>query len=436
VIRRRSLVRRQHRDPLHDARERGHRLATRPQRDHFPAIARLLERRPDARANERRLAAARCTDHRRQRLFANARHHARDLAAAPEEAIRVGLLKRSQTQIRTLAVAQRAAVPAGQQLLEPRDDGARIRNAIGLRLAQAVVDDVRQDVWHAGHEVAHRATRLGRQQIVDERIVAQRMHRVLARQHLEHDHAERPQVRAVIDGVDARLLRRHIRERADERAFARQHHRARRRARQILLARSILLAAHRLRDAEVEHLHLSADGHDHVLRLEIAVRDAERVRAFECTRDRQHELDDARRRDAVAVIELAHQLAQLLALEELEHHERDVLELVDLVDDDDVVVTALRRRARLDEEPIDNLARAGAQELHRDAPPELEIARGIDDAHAAAPELADQLVLLDARAGRKLGRIHHRRVVGFGRRQRRRRDDADRRLHGDRNRRS
>ena len=37
-----------------------------------------------------------------------------------------------------------------------------------------------------------------------------------------------------------------------------------------------------------------------------------------------------------------------------------------------------------------------------DAPAELAIARGVDDAHAAAPELADQLVLMNVHSGDEL----------------------------------
>ena len=74
------------------------------------------------------------------------------------------------------------------------------------------------------------------------------------------------------------------------------------------------------------------------------------------------------------------------------------VELVDLVDDDDVLVVAVRGRARLDEEAIGDVARRVEQELDRDAAAELGVARGEHHAHAAAAELADQLVLVDATA--------------------------------------
>jgi hypothetical protein len=114
--------------------------------------------------------------------------------------------------------------------------------------------------------------------------------------------------------------------------------------------------------------------------------------------DRHHHLDGARRRHLAPLDEAA----QALSLEILEHHVGDALVLVDLVDDDDVLVMARRGGARLAQKAVDELARLGHEELDGHAPPELGVAREVDDAHAAAAELADDLVLANARASGEL----------------------------------
>ena len=52
-----------------------------------------------------------------------------------------------------------------------------------------------------------------------------------------------------------------------------------------VIRRILLAASRRLRQAEVENLHLPVVEDEHVLRLEIAVDDAARVRRFEAARD-------------------------------------------------------------------------------------------------------------------------------------------------------
>ena len=133
---------------------------------------------------------------------------------------------------------------------------------------------------------------------------------------------------------------------------------------------------------------------------------------------RQHQLDDARRRQPRRRLD---ELAERLAVEELEHHVRRAVVLVGRVDDHDVLVVALRGRARLRQEAVGDLARAREHELDRDAPAKPGVARGEHDAHAAAPELADQLVVTDRRAGHEPGagrlrRGRGRAVVDGGRR--------------------
>ena len=122
--------------------------------------------------------------------------------------------------------------------------------------------------------------------------------------------------------------------------------------------------------------------------------DAELVRSGQRAHDRHEQLDGPHRRHARAQID---QVAQCLALEKFEDHVRDAAEVIDLVDDDDVVVGALRGRLRLDQEALGEIARCLGHELDRDAAAEPRIARSEHHTHTAATELADQLVLMYAR---------------------------------------
>ena len=290
-----------------------------------------------------------------ERQLADARDHARDIAAAAEEPIGVGLLERGQAGIRALALGELAAVAAGQQLLEPAHELGRARRSArpcacaGSRSTSAISASGRCGA-------ASRSDGIGSSLIafvISASVVSGSTDACPSS--ISNNMMPTAQMsERVIDLAHAHLLGRHVRQRADHRALARQVQSALRRAsrgrRRAPAPRSS--RAERLRDAEVEHLDLARARHEHVLGLEIAVDDAELVRAGERARDRQHQLDDARRRQQRAAPNAPIDVAQRLALEELEHHVRHALELVDLVDDHDVLVIALRGRARLDEEPL------------------------------------------------------------------------------------
>jgi hypothetical protein len=151
-----------------------------------------------------------------------------------------------------------------------------------------------------------------------------------------------------------------------------------------------------LGNLEVQHLHGAGVGHEDVVGLEIAVDDVMRVRDGERAHHGHHELDGLRRWELPTVL---HELRERRALEELEHHERAAAVLADLVNDDDVLVAAPRGRPGLDDEARGELGVVAAQELDRGLAAELGVARGVDRAHAAATELADDLVLSDPRTG-------------------------------------
>ena len=140
--------------------------------------------------------------------------------------------------------------------------------------------------------------------------------RTRAREHLEEDRAERPDVGAPIDGPPLRLFRRHVRGRAENHPGLRhgwcgdgrrlrdiRRHRARR--------------FHRFREAEVEHLHGAIRPQLDVRGLEITMNNPLLVRGFQrlgdLLRNRQRlGKRDRSTRDA---------LREILALDEF-HHER------------------------------------------------------------------------------------------------------------------
>ena len=98
--------------------------------------------------------------------------------------------------------------------------------------------------------------------------------------HLEDDDAERPDVRALVHRLPARLLRRHVRRRAENDPRLRRVH-ATASASSCAFALDAASGLHRLRETEVEHLHRAVGAHFDVRGLQIAVNDALFVRGFE-----------------------------------------------------------------------------------------------------------------------------------------------------------
>ena len=104
-----------------------------------------------------------------------------------------------------------------------------------------------------------------------------------AREHLVEHAAERPDVAALVHGLPARLLRTHVRGRAENDAHLR-HGRTgdRRRLRRISRAGTRI---ERLRQSEVQHLHRAIRSHLDIRGFQIAMDDAVFMRGFERVRD-------------------------------------------------------------------------------------------------------------------------------------------------------
>ncbi len=199
--------------------------------------------------------------------------------------------------------------------------------------------------------------------------------RQLAREHPEQDGAEGEDIRPLVLRRAAPLLRRHVRGRPAADAAVPE----------------------RVREPEVEHLHGAALAQEHVAGLEVAVRDAVRVRV----RDGGRDLDADGERVARAHRPRGEAVRERLAAEQLEDEVGAVLRSADVAERDDVRVREPRRDLGLPQELL--LARrrggAGAHRLERDRSAAPEVARLPDDAEAAAADLPQERVAAHRGAG-------------------------------------
>jgi hypothetical protein len=211
---------------------------------------------------------------------------------------------------------------------------------------------------HVGRRVQHRAEHV-RQRLADER--------PLRRQALVEHTPERPHVDAPVDRLAARLLRRHIRRRAEQSPRLRRQHAVRRRV-------PVAFIARRLREPEVEHLHPSVRRHAHVRRLQIAVDHTRFVRRFEPLRNLSRDIQCLAHRQRPA----PKSLLQRLPRHQLQHEEVQTSVLIDAEDLRDVRMIQCRERARLPLEPAQPLLllrELRRQHLDRHVAPEPRVAR-------------------------------------------------------------
>ena len=221
-----------------------------------------------------------------------------------------------------------------------------------------------------------------------------RVERMRAARVLVHQHAERKDVGPGIDLLAVQLLGRHVRRRADDRT--RLRHAGER-------GLALRLDAG---EAEVEHLEPTIGAAHDVLRLEVAMGDAGRMRAG----DRLRELS-RRRQDLGAGRAHAarHLLAQRAAFDELRGDVGFAVDLVERVDGADAGMGQRPGGARFSAQAI-ALRRiadqARWQRLERDGPAEPGVDRPVHATHAAAADLADNPVRPD-----RLSRLQRRSFV-------------------------
>jgi hypothetical protein len=146
-----------------------------------------------------------------------------------------------------------------------------------------------------------------------------------------------------------------------------------------------------VRDAKVDHLDRATRGDQHILRLQIAVHDANVMRGAQRARDIGRDHDGARRVERTA-LDLA---PQRVPFDVFRGDEQASVNLLERIDGRHRGMRDGRGRSRFAAQPLAQRRVAilqRRQRLQRDAPSEASVARAIDDPHAAAADLEFDLV--------------------------------------------
>ena len=223
----------------------------------------------------------------------------------------------------------------------------------------------------------------------DDLAVAVAAERDLARQHLEQQHAQRIDIRAVIDlDLPLALLGGHVVRGSHDRPGAR-------------LVADLLIGQRQFREAEVEHLdevaaRAAVVAQEDVLGLEVAVDDPLLVRRVERVRDLA---GDGKRGRGVQPVFAPQPIGQRLALQVL-HHEVEfaVRRVAEVGDIDDVLVTDLVDRFCFGHEARHHVGVLGelrVDGLHRHLLANHGVLRQVDDPHPPFPQLGGDLVIPD-----------------------------------------
>jgi hypothetical protein len=199
------------------------------------------------------------------------------------------------------------AVAAMASRATPGASHARVRGAGGAGDATAGADPLVLSPWASARKAKPRSR---------------------ATEHLVQHHAEAEDVAAVIGIQSAHLLRRRVADRAHDDAGTRQRDRHCR----VGMSRCL----RHLRQTEIEDLRAAIPGQQDVLRLQIAVHDAGRVRRGQAAGDLGGDVEHLPQAEPGA--------AQRLAVDEL----ADDVALADVVDGDDIGVAQGRNGTGLD----------------------------------------------------------------------------------------
>ena len=286
------------------------------------------------------------------------------------------------TRGRRSAVAARAQLVA--RLAQIAGEIARRRVSVPRLLREAALDDLQQA---RGNVVANPGER--RRVIADDGV--HRLHRggsiegTLARDELVKNDAEGELVAAKIAHVGARLLGRHVVDRAEDRAGRAVRHR------HIRVADGV----GQFGQPEVEDLHEAVGSDHHVLRLQIAMNDAAVVRRRQSLRHFGHQPHNLLERK----VAFRRQVAQIASFDQLHDDEGDLVDAADVVDGDDVRMVELRRGARLLLEAAKTLdagRRILRQDFQRDVAIEFRVARLEDLTHPPRTKPRDDYVRPEA----------------------------------------
>ena len=266
----------------------------------------------------------------------------------------------------------------------------RIR-VLGQAGANEPVESGRGRRLQRGHRL-----RLARQDGRGERGLRALREGLLANRHLVEHRSQGEDVGAGVGRPALDLLRRHVRQRAEQCPFPRQVGRGLR-GLELAPAGSADERGDHLGQAEVEELHARPRQH-HVAGLQVAVNDPLAVRRVQGTGD----LDAAAQRLVERQGTSSETILERFTLEQL-HHQEVVLALAtDVEERADVRVREPGDRPRLLLESLAGFGRRGpmqGQDLDRDGPIEAGVARLVDLAHSARPERREDLVRPEARTG-------------------------------------
>jgi hypothetical protein len=266
--------------------------------------------------------------------------------------------------------------------LELREDVAGGRPALPGLLDQAVGDDPLERGGRVRPRLAQRSRLLAEDRVDHPPLLA--AERPPAGEHLVDHHPQRPEVGRRPRALAAQLLGGHVGGGADG---------------------DPLLGdgggVHPAGEAEVEQLHPAVRQHHHVLRLEVAVHDAGRVRGGEGGGELAGDRGGVGDREA-AVRRAGEELGEGGAVVVGHDEEARPLVLAGLVDGADVRMVEAGGGPRLAPEA----RRVGGaclapleEELDRHLPPQLDVRGEVDHPHAAAAERAQQPVVGDQPPG-------------------------------------
>ena len=222
----------------------------------------------------------------------------------------------------------------------------------------------------------------------------------LAGRHLVQHAAQCPQVGARVGLFPLQLFRRHVLERADDRALGGQRRRHRRGLGHLAAAAGGRHAG-RTREAEVHELRPVLREH-HVPGLEITMDDSGPMCAIQGVRDLDAELEHLRHRQCT----LREPLRESLPVDQLHHQIVGTVLMANVVERADVRVVEQRDGTRLALEPGAHFGRRGLvlrQHLDRHVATESRVVRAIHLAHAARAERGDDLIGAEPSAGEE----HH-----------------------------
>ena len=237
-----------------------------------------------------------------------------------------------------------------------------------------------------------------------------------ARGHFVEQGAEAEEVGTRIEIVAARLLWRHVCDRADGRAGARQMRRVARDGRRgrgtgnlPRLCRGTADTAHQLRQTKVQYFRLSAWGHEDVGGLDVAVHDAFRVRRTKRIDHLDGQLDKGVEWKRLTPGSFSDQLLERPTLQQLHGNERIALVPANLVDDADIGVVQRGGGTCLTLEPLDSQTISRhftRKQLDCNGATERRVLGQVHHPHAAFTKLFDNPVMRNGCANHRARQLY------------------------------